>query len=306
MTAADLTHLHALLRRAAAWPGLDAETSADYDAARELVARLADRFDAMNDAERERLDLNADLPQLAFHLEEELRAGVAETTPGSLAFMRRHIPRLLAEHRDGAHERLDALDAELVLGLARLTRRVYDERFAAHYVRAGYRRPFVDKLYRDYALSGVPGGLLLALRRLARADEFDVVVCVLKGALPYVLLMELLGLPAGRVRHVMAGRSTGSHIAPEYAVEPLGFDLEELANRRVLIVDNNAATGATLGHLMYALAPARTTLFLDYALAPLPRLAHTFDRVVCGPFPPAAARALKRDIVARLGFVSTR
>ena len=56
-------------------------------------------------------------------------------------------------------------------------------------------------------------------------------LCVLKGALPYVLLMELCGLPRDRVRHVMCGRSTGSHIDPRYVVAPLGFELSELAGR---------------------------------------------------------------------------
>jgi hypothetical protein len=299
MTQHDLDGLHALLARAALVPSIDAATRADYEAARDVVAQLAARAGALSEPERERLDLNADLPQLAFHLAEELRAG---PTPAGMRFMRRHIPRLLAEFRDRAHEQLDPLDAELLLALARLTRATYDERFAGHYAAAGYRRPFVDKLYRDYAPTGIPGGLLLKLHELADADH-DVVLCVLKGALPYVLLLELCGLPADRVRFVMAGRSTGSHVAPEYVVAPLGFDLRELAGRRVLVVDNNAATGATLARLAAALPPARTTLLLDYVLQPLPALATLFDEVVCGPFAPADAAERKRAILARLSFV---
>lgn len=304
MTAPELADLGALLERAAATPGLDGPTRADFEAVRDILGALADRLDALTAAERERLELNADLPQLAFHLAEEL--GSHAPQPGALAFMRRHIPRLLAEFRDRAYERLDPLDAELVLGLARLTRRTYDERFAEHYARVGYRRPFVDKLYRDYALTGVPGGLLLALHELATSKDHDVVLCVLKGALPYVLLMELCGLPPAKVRYVMAGRSTGSHIAPEYAVQPLGFELRELADRRVLIIDNNAATGETLKHLTRQLPPARTTLFLDYVLQPLPELASSFDEIRCGPFVAADARALKQEVIARLPFVPGR
>ena len=303
MTRAELHDLQDLLGRAARAPGIDVHVRADYEAARDLAGELAGSVDTLDERDRERLELNADLPQLAFHLAEELRAGTPQTLPGSLAFMRRHIPRLLAEFRDREHERLDPLDAELSLGLARLTRRTYDERFAARYAEAGYRRPFVDKLYRDYALTGIPGGLLLELDRLARDPEHDLVLCVLKGALAYVLLMQLLGLPESRTRHVICGRATGSHIAPHYVVEPLGFALGELEGAGLLIVDNNAASGATLEHLAGALPPARTTLWLDYVLAPLPALAQRFDAVRCGPFPSvdrAREHALKHELAARL------
>lgn len=304
MTRRALEELAALLARAASAPDVDDDTRADYAAARDVVAELDAGLDELSEPERERLALNGDLPQLAFHLAEELRDGTPETIPGSLRFLRRHVTRILAEYRD--HERPGPLDAQLLLGLARLTRATYEERFAAAYAAAGYRRRFVDKLYRDYALTGVPDGLLLELDRLANADDHDVVLCVLKGALPYVLLMELCGLPSERVRWVMAGRSTGSHIAPEYVVAPVGFELDELAGRRVLVVENNAATGATLERLAEALAaapPARATLVLDYVLQPLPALARHFDDVVCGPFEADdvdRARALKQLLATRL------
>jgi hypothetical protein len=306
VTADDLEDLRGLLAEAGRQPGVDPETRADFRTLREVVAQLIEALPQMDERARERLMLNADFPQLHFHLAEELRARDPATTPGSLAFMHRHVPRLLAEFRDRAHERLDPLDAELLLGLARLTRATYERDFAHHYARAGYRRPFVDKLYRDYALTGIPEGLLLELQRLATAGDHDVVLCVLKGALPYVLLMELCGLPAARVRHVICGRSTGSHIDPRYVVAPLGFELHELRDRSVLIVDNNAATGATLDALASALAaapPAHSTLVLDYALAPPATLGLRFDEVLCGPFEhdrPERARRLKHRIMERL------
>ena len=306
MTADDLADLRGLLVEAVRQPGVDAEIRAGYEQLGEMVDELIETLPQMDESDRERLALNADFPQLHFHLAEELRAPDPATTPASLAFMHRHVPRLLAEFRDRAHERLDPLDAELLLGLARLTRRTYERDFAHHYERAGYRRPFVDKLHRDYALTGIPEGLLLELQRLATSREHDVVLCVLKGALPYVLLMELCGLARERVRHVMCGRATGSHVDPRYVVAPLDFELSELAGRRVLVVDNNASTGATLAHLASALAaspPARTTLFLDYALAPVDELGLRFDDVVCGPFDhdrPEQARDLKHRIVERL------
>jgi hypoxanthine phosphoribosyltransferase len=306
VTADDLANLRDLLADATRQPGVEAEVRAGFQTLREVVAELIATLPRMDERDRERLALNADLPQLHFHLAEELRAPDPATTPDSLAFMHRHVPRLLAEFRDRAHERLDPLDADLLLGLARLTRATYERDFAHRYERAGYRRPFVDKLYRDYALTGIPGGLLLELERLATATEHDVVLCVLKGALPYVVLMERCGLAHARVRHVMCGRATGSHVDPRYVVAPLAFELSELAGRSVLIVDNNVASGATLAHLASALAaspPARTTLFLDYALAPVDELDLRFDDLVCGPFDhdrPEQARDLKHRLVQRL------
>ena len=54
------------------------------------------------------------------------------------------------------------LEAWLAPFLARL-RRVEQRRWAPVYGDAGYRRPWVDKLYRDYSLTGIPDGLLAEL-----------------------------------------------------------------------------------------------------------------------------------------------
>jgi hypothetical protein len=296
----------------------------DYESVRELVGELAWRAPQLEPVERERLELNADLPQLGFHLGEELDAlqgsGAVdgERLARSLTFLRRHLVRLRAEYSERAYERLEPLDLELILGLARLARRTYERRFAAHYLAAGDRRPYVDKLYRDYALSGIPDGLLLALAALAERDEHDLVICVLRGGHDYTLLLELCGLPAGRVRHVMCGRAGGSHLAANYVLRPIDFDFEELAGRSLLVVENNAATGATLAHLAAAVrtsAPTSTTLFLDYILTDVGGLTPAmlvdeprfgFARVVAGPFgrathEPCRVRALKQDLIDRLG-----
>jgi hypothetical protein len=216
--------------------------------------------------------------------------------------------RIVAEFVAGAHLRLDPLDRELVTGLARLTRLTYERRFAAHYEATGYRRPWVDKLYRDYSLTGIPDGLLVELSEIAagRGPGYDAILCVLKGGLPYAILLELLGAVAP-VRHLMCGRAGGSHVTGEYVVRPLDFDWADLAGARVLVVDNNAATGATLGHLAAALAEVRglrADLFLDYLVTALGALdadtltALGFGDVLIGPFRErTAGLAFKRQLV---------
>jgi hypothetical protein len=279
MTAAELHGLAALLARAAELASRERLPAArDYARASDLVADIAGRLPTLAPAERERLELNADLPQLAFHLGEELaavdRAGTVdrEHLAGSLSFMRRHLLRLDAEFVANVHTRLDPRELALVTGLARLVRDDYERRFARHYRELGYRRPFIDKFYRDYSLTGVPDGLLLELAELAERDMHDVVICVLKGGLAYTLVMQLLGLPAERARHVICGRASGSHLTPSYLVRPIDFAPEDLLGRSVLVVENNAATGATLGqlaHLLREARPERVTLFLDYIVPDL-------------------------------------
>lgn len=280
----------------------------DYARGAVLVGDLASRLPAMSPEDRERVDLNADLPQLDFHLREDLARADGldrDAIAGSLAFMRRHLVRIEAEWVDQVHLRIDPIDRDLVTGLARLTRQTYEQRFARCYQEAGYRRPWVDKLYRDYSLTGVPGGLLAELAAVATSSDRDAILCVLKGGLPYTILLELLG--AAPVRHVMCGRASGSHVAPEYVVRPVDFEWAELTGRRVLVVDNNAATGATLGHLAAALEAVpglRADLWLDYIVGEWGGLdadalaAQGYRNVRIGPFTarPAEPR-LRRQLV---------
>ena len=305
MSQAELRELAARLSQAAQL----VPDASDYERAGVLVAQLADRLPSMPADEAERLELNADLPQLSFHLGEELARADSldrEALAGSLAFMRRHLVRIEAEWVDRVHLAADPLDRELVTGLARLTRATYERRFAHHYAAAGYRRPWVDKLYRDYSLSGIPDGLLVTLAGIAAGDAHDAVVCVLKGGLPYAILIELLGA-AVPVHHVMCGRADGSHTTSEYVVRPIDFDWAELSGRRVVVVDNNAATGATLAHLAQRLGEVpglRSDLFLDYLVTGLGALdgqtlkAQGYRELLVGPFPERVAdRKLKRQLV---------
>jgi hypothetical protein len=259
--------------------GSTAATTADYVRARDLVIELLSGLPLMTDDERHRLALNADLPQLAFHLRIELEHAATmrtldvERLARSLTFLKRHLVRLEDEFVHRRHESMSTIDRELVDGLARLTRWKFQQRYAALYDAAAPRRPFVDKLHRDYAVTGYPDGLLLALADLARRDDVDVVVCALRGALAISVLLDLLGMPSDRLAHVRCGRATSSQYdRGPHVFEPLDFDPAQLRDRRVVIVDNNVATGSTLTNLVNTLAsyePGRIGFFCDYILTDL-------------------------------------
>jgi len=353
----ELADDHPILRGGARGPdgeatvaGQTAATRADYEYARELVHDLAARWDDLTPDERRRLDLNADRVQFHFHLDEELRAQRGDVRPEvldrSLTFLKRHIVRLRAEYEEERHLRLPDEDRELSVRLAELVRDRYESDLAAEYAAVGYRRPFVDKFYRDYALDGIPDGLLLALDRIARdrltrdgstgddstgddstgARRVDVVVCVLKGGLPFTVLLELLGWPRDRIAHLMVGRASGSHYGDARVFRPLDFALEDLAGRSVLVVENNLATGRTLTEVVGAIAsagPAQLGIFLDYVITDLggldagdlaTGLGADLDEVLVGPWPPVdpasadgeRVQAVRRVLLDRLRALPAR
>lgn len=280
--------------------GQEAATVEDYRFASDLVAGLAARLDRLDAGERERLELNADLPQFAFHLEEELvaqRSGVDPATLArSLTFLKRHIVRLRQEYVEHRHLDLDPAERTVLSALAHHVRHRYRSELADRYAAIGYRRPYVDKFYRDYSLVGIPDGLLLRLAELAEADPYDRYLCVLKGGMSYTTMLTAFGVSPDRVVHVMAGRASGSHYEDAYLVEAVDFDPADLAGRSVLIVDNNLATGRTLTALTAWLAvhgPSRLGVLLDYVLPDVAgieparlaeRIGFPFDGVICGPF----------------------
>jgi hypothetical protein len=131
---------------------------------------------------------------------------------------------------------------------------------------------------------------------------------VLKGGLPYTLLIELLGT-ATPIRHVMCGRASGSHIAPEYVVRPLDFEWGDMAGSRIVVVDNNAATGATLAHLARDLRGIRSDLFLDYVVTAFAELdtktfrAQGYEKLRIGPFSgQGLATGRKRHLVSAIAL----
>ena len=295
--------------------GSTAASLDDYVRARTLLADLRAGLAAQSAVERRRIALNADLRQLAFHLRLELDAADLDPAPDvallarSFTFLKRHLVRLEGEYVLGRADALSDLDRALVDALACLTDETYRRRFASRYASTGRSRPFVDKLHRDYALTGYPDGLLLALADLAARDDVDVIVCALRGALALSVVLDLLGVEPDRLRHARCGRTTGSQFDRDHCFEPIDFDLSDVRARRVLILDNNVATGATLAQLSRSLSaghPARIGFFCDYILTDIAGLDREqlraqdgvrLEPLLVGPFPAPDGR---RDEAAAL------
>lgn len=294
---------------------------ADYIFARDLMDSLLSRIPKCSTDEKERLELNADIPQLAFHLAEvleQIKSDKLDPThlARSLTFLNRHIVRFRHEFDERRHEQLGELDRELVLGLGRLARRTFVREFAHVYDGLGYRRPFIDKFYRDYSITGVPDGLVAQLHAIAEADAYDMYLCVLKGGLTFALLLELLGLSRSKIHHVVCGRASGSHTNVETIFQPIDFTLDGLAKKSILIIENNVATGMTLKALAAGLPvaqPSRMGLFVDYLLSDVngitrenlsERLGYPLSVAHVGPYDVTkeseALRALKQQLVRRI------
>jgi hypothetical protein len=238
------------------------------------LAHVLESTSSVHPTDRPDLTDNAALLQLRFHLSEEIRH-LQDDGPSDPARMRRSVvllqrflPQLTDELIHGAPA-LDPLDSRLVTGLRRLTDVIYYRRFERFY--AGRRgRPFLNKFYRDYRPAGVPNTLLLQLDRLAREDPFDHYVCLLTGGLTYAVLLQLLGVPGAKILHVVCGRSSGSQFDRQIRFEPVDFQLDDLAGRRVAIVEHNVATGTTLRTAIESIAggrPASVGLIVDYVIS---------------------------------------
>lgn len=250
-----------------------AEEDCEFVAA--LAASLQTRFGRLPEKERLFLERHPDLVQLSFHLQEEVKRfreeGDARALVAAVGFLHRHADRLHSEYGPLGPPRVPLTDKVLLGLLAQYTDSVWRRRFAEHPAVAGSGRPFVDKLFRDYRLSGFPGHVLAAASRISETEKFDLQICILRGGLPYALLFELLTGRTGATRHVACVRRGGSRFSPDLVVSPVDFSPLEIRGARVLLVDNNVLSGATLHAVVGTLAvaePASVCVFVDYVVDP--------------------------------------
>lgn len=219
-----------------------------------------------------RISLNQDIPQLTYHLGVELAHWTPAPGPrerlrraSSLQFLTRHVRNLERELDLMVYRSMPVSHRLLLYRLHELTRERF-RRFRRFYL-GDAERPFLDKFYRDYCQTGVPRSLVTRLSQIARNDAFDLYIGVLRGGLPYLLLLEALGIPASKIRHVVCGRTTGSHLGEGMRFEAAGFSPGELKGRRILLIDNNLMTGKTLElalRELEAYGPASVSILLDY------------------------------------------
>jgi hypothetical protein len=136
------------------------------------------------------------------------------------------------------------------------------KRFAKYY--ANDSKPFINKLSRDYESTGkFPYHVLKMIKKIP-IKEYDSAVCVLRGALPYSVLFELMGW---KVHYVVCGRRNEENQNRRFN-RSVDKTLDQIKGKKVLLIENNSPSGNT--PLMVALKLKKSLnikkpdLFLDY------------------------------------------
>lgn len=143
---------------------------------------------------------------------------------------------------------------DLLLLLTKATCARYRRCFAAAY--AHDTKPFLDRLFRDHMLSGLPNTLLQITQEIVDKGDYEYLLGILRGGLPYCMLFELLGWPRDRIRYVGIGRkNVAFSLDPALLRWSYTDDLRCLKRRRVLLVDNIIVTGGTLKRVADVLSP---------------------------------------------------
>ena len=244
----------------------------DYTAVKSIAKNLITQFDTFSTEEKNLIELNMNLRQFMFHLNEEIKAIKNKKRSyqdffKSLLFFRRHIDKLKDEFLDGKRENVNPDDKEMYRVLAIYTQDYYNCHFEKYYSKFGCKRPFIDKFYRDYSLQNFPANLLKLFNKIAKEDEYDYYFCLLRGGLPYTLLLNILGLNENKIKYIVIGNRTGSHFDHRYILDLIDFNENSITRKKILIIDNNLATGLTLKKAFKKIMsyhPLNVSVLLDY------------------------------------------
>tara|TARA_Y100000310_G_C20590988_1_gene767961 strand:- start:74 stop:1087 length:1014 start_codon:yes stop_codon:yes gene_type:complete len=251
------------------------ETLEEYEYLERQVKDFREKLRELSDHDRMLLELNVPLKTLVFYVHgyiEEIKSGTIpnkKKLASSLSFITKSISQVKDEYVHKIHEKVEETDRELLLLLTQYTRIVYNVRFKKVYQKLGYKRPFLDKFYRDYNLHGFPVKLLSEIIEIARSNSYDVYLCVLKGGLPYTVLLELLGIPNSKIKYIFSGRRYEGSTMDKMVIGPVDFEFQELAGKNILFIDNNLATGKSVREAIAQIKehdPASISLFLDYII----------------------------------------
>lgn len=249
------------------------KTLEEYKYVEKQVGEFREKLRELSDHGRKLLELNVALKMLAFYVHEyveEIKSGKIPNKrklASSLSLITKFISQIKDEYVRRIHEKVKETDRELLLLLTQYTQMVYNARFKRVYQRLGYKRPFLDKFYRDYNLHGIPVKLLSEIAEIARSNSYDVYLCVLKGGLPYTILLELLGIPNSKIKYIVSGRRYEGSSMDKMVIGPVGFDFQEFTGKNILFIDNNLATGKSVKEAIAQIKehnPASVSLFLDY------------------------------------------
>jgi hypoxanthine phosphoribosyltransferase len=249
------------------------ETLEEYEYLERQVKEFREKLRGLSGHDRKLLELNVSLKMLSFYVHEYVEEIKSKRIPNkkklasSLLFITKFISQIKDEYVHRIHEKVKQTDRELLLLLTQYTQMVYNAKFKNVYQKLGYKRPFLDKFYRDYNLHGIPVKLLSEIVEIARSHSYDVYLCVLKGGLPYTILLELLGIPHRKIKYIFSGRRYEGSSMDKMVIGPVGFDFRELTGKNILFIDNNLATGKSVKEAIAQIKehnPASVSLFLDY------------------------------------------
>lgn len=249
------------------------KTLEKYEYLERQVKEFREKLSGLSTHDKKILELNVSLKLLSFSVHEYVEEIKSGNIPNkkklafSLSFITKFISQIKDEYVHRIHEKVKETDKELLLLLTQYAQMVYNARFKKVYQKLGYKRPFLDKFYRDYNLHGIPVKLLSEIVEIARSNSYDVYLCVLKGGLPYTILLELLGIPHRKIRYVFSGRRYEGSTMDKMVIGPVGFDFRELTGKNILFIDNNLATGKSVKEAIAQIKehnPTSISLFLDY------------------------------------------
>jgi hypoxanthine phosphoribosyltransferase len=249
------------------------ETLKEYEYLERQVKEFREKLKGFSGNDKKLLELNVSLKMLAFYIHEYVEEIKSKRIPNkkklafSLSFITKLISQIKDEYVHRIHEKVKETDKELLLLLTQYTQMVYNARFKKVYQKLGYKRPFLDKFYRDYNLHGFPVKLLSEIVEIARNNSYDVYLCVLKGGLPYMILLELLGVPSSKIKYIFSGRRYEGSTMDKMVIGPVEFNFSELTGKNVLFVDNNLGTGKSVKEAIAQIKEynlASVSLFLDY------------------------------------------
>ena len=249
------------------------KTLEEYEYLEKQIKEFREKLRKISSRDKKLLELNVSLKMLGFYIHEyvkEINSGKIpnkKKLASSLSFITKFISQVKEEYIHKIHKKVKSTDRELLLLLTQYAQMIYKAKFKKIYQKLGYKRPFLDKFYRDYNLHGFPVKLLSEIVEVARNDSYDIYLCVLKGGLPYTILLELLGIPKSKIKYIFSGRRYEGSSMDKMIIGPVDFDFRELNGKNILFIDNNLATGKSIKKAITQIKkhnPSSISLFLDY------------------------------------------
>ncbi len=156
------------------------------------------------------------------------------------------------------------------------------KRFKKYYVQDSKR--FINKVDRDYSKTGFPVHVINTFEKI-KENNYDYLVCILRGGLPYSTIFEVMGAPDAK--YVICGRINENITLDKYKLrydESADSTLSRIKDKNILLVENNSFSGNTSLRVLEELEKYRFSsadLFLDYII---PGSILDLNRLLLKPF----------------------